>query len=255
MPRKNYDWTLPPEIESRLSAESYGPQRAIHEAGHLLIILHRPPSEDDDLNRERILFLLPPDGKLQCNGKPDGEAKLKRLITDYRTRWEELDRDYSLHLDASGLFELIEAVTPLKRSSANLANTLQSAREASQDNRFLIGMRDASQDIARAFEILLSDLQTALDFRVAKNAEEQSAKTEEMAAAQHRLNLLAAFTFPVMAVATLLGMNLKHGFEKQHPSIFWSVLGAGILIGFFVRSWILKKPKAKKPQKLTKPQD
>lgn len=246
MPRKNYDWSLPPEIESRLGSESYGPQRAIHEADHLLIVLHRPPCSDDDFNRERVLFLLTPDGKLQCNGKSDGEAKMKRLLADYRKLWEDLDRKYSLGLGAANLFELIESVTPLKRSSANMARALQSARESSQDNRFLIGMRDKSHDIARAFEILLSDLKTALDFRVAKNAEEQSTKTDEMAAAQHRLNLLAAFTFPVMAVATLLGMNLKHGFEKQHPAIFWSVLAAGALIGFFVRSWILKKPKRKK---------
>ena len=123
MPRKNYHWTLPPEIESRLGDDSYGSQRVIKEAGHLLIVLHRPPSEDDDLNRERVLFLLPPDGKLQCNGKPDGERKLKRLLADYRDQWETLDRKYSLHLDAAGLFELIEAVTPLKRSSANLATS------------------------------------------------------------------------------------------------------------------------------------
>ena len=174
MPRKTYDWTLPPEIESRLSDDSYGPQRVIHEANHLLIVLHRPPSGDDDLNREHILFLLPPDGKLLCNGKSDGEAKLRRLVAEYRSLWEELDRKYSLSLDASGLFELIEAVTPLKRTSANMAIALQSAREAAKDFRFLIGMRDASQDLARAFEILLSDLQTALDFRVAKNAEQQS---------------------------------------------------------------------------------
>ena len=249
MPRKNYKWNLPPEIESRLSADSYGPQRVIHEANHLLIVLHRPPSGDDDLNRERVVFLLSPDGKLRCNGKDNGEAQLKSLVSDYRNRWEELERKYSLNLNASGLFELIEAVTPLKRSSANLAATLQAARNAVRDYRLFIGMRDASQDIARAFEILLSDLQTAIDFRVAKNAEEQSAKTEEMAAAQHRLNLLAAFTFPVMAVATLLGMNLRHGFEKQHPAIFWSVLTIGILIGFFVRSWILKRPKRLKGNK------
>lgn len=253
MPRKKYDWSLPPEIESRLSDDSYGPQRIIQEADHMLIVLHRPPSGDDDLNRERILFLQTPDGQLRCNGKADGEARLKLHLRDYRKLWEELDKKYSLGLDATELFKLIEAVTPLKRTSANMAITLQKAREASKDNRFLISMRDASQDIARAFEILLSDLQSAVDFRAAKNAEEQSARTEEMAAAQHRLNLLAAFTFPVMAVATLLGMNLKHGFEKQHPAIFWGVLGAGILIGFFVRTWILRKPKRGKSKRLTKP--
>ena len=40
---------------------------------------------------------------------------------------------------------------------------------------------------------------------IAKSAEIQAAKAEEMATAQHKLNVLAAITFPVMAVATLFG--------------------------------------------------
>ncbi|MDQ8185384.1 hypothetical protein [Pelagicoccus sp. SDUM812002] len=243
MPRKPYDWQLPPEIESRLSEDSYGPQRAISEAEHLLLVLHRPPNEDD-LRREHILFLLTPDEKLLCNGSPDGIPKLDQLISDYRTRWEELENRYKLDSGASELFDLIEAVTPLKRSSANMANAIQKARELSKDYRYFIGVRDAAMDVSRAFEILLADLRAALDFRIAQKAEQQYVRSEEIAAAQHKLNVLAAFTFPVMAFATLLGMNLQHGFEKQSPFIFWGVLTGGVLIGVFVRSWILRKPRS-----------
>lgn len=242
MPRKRYDWQLPPEIESRLSDESYGPQRAIQEADHLLLVLHRPPNEDD-LRREHILFLLTPEQKLFCDGKQEGIPKLDQLLADYRARWEELENRYKLDSGPDELFDLIEAVTPLKRSSANMANAMQKARELSKDYRYFIGIRDAAMDIARAFEILLADLRAALDFRIAKKAEQQYIRSEEIAAAQHKLNVLAAFTFPVMAFATLLGMNLRHGFEKQSPYIFWGVLLCGVLIGVFVKSWILRKPK------------
>ncbi|MDQ8180623.1 hypothetical protein [Pelagicoccus sp. SDUM812005] len=242
MPRKAYDWHLPPEIESRLSEDSYGPQRAILEADHLLLVLHRPPNEDD-LRREHILFLLTPDEQLLCNGKPDGVAQLNQLIADYRARWEELENRYKLDSGAAELFDLIEAVTPLKRSSANMASAMQRARELTKDYRYFIGVRDSAMDVSRAFEILLADLRAALDFRIAQKAEQQYVRSEEIAAAQHKLNVLAAFTFPVMAFATLLGMNLRHGFEKQSPFIFWGVLTTGVLIGVFVKSWILKKPK------------
>ncbi len=252
MPRKRYDWTLPPEIESRLSEDSYGPQRAIYEADHLLLILHKLPTEDD-LRREPILFLLTPDNKLLCNGRPNGTTRLNRLIEDYRSRWETLENRYKLDSDAADLFDLTEATTPLKRSSANMANAIQQARELSKDYRYFIGVRDAAMDVSRAFEILLSDLRSALDFRIAKKAEEQYARSEEIAAAQHKLNVLAGFTFPVMAFATLLGMNLSHGFEKQSPLIFWGILGIGVLIGIFVRSWILKKPKPTKSKTRSHP--
>lgn len=242
MPRKRYDWQLPPEIESRLSDDSYGPQRAIQEADHLLLVLHRPPNEED-LHREHILFLLTPEQKLFCNGQQEGIPQLDRLIADYRARWEELENRYKLDSGPDELFDLIEAVTPLKRSSANMANAMQRARELSKDYRYFIGIRDAAMDVSRAFEILLADLRAALDFRIAQKAEQQYIRSEEIAAAQHKLNVLAAFTFPVMAFATLLGMNLRHGFEKQSPFIFWGVLLAGVLIGVFVRSWILRKPK------------
>lgn len=254
MPRIRYDWKLPSEIEARLSDESFGPQRAICEADHLLLVLHKPPTEDD-LQREHIVFLLTPDEQLLCNGQPDGISKLNKLIADYRSRWEELENRYKLDSGAAELFDLTEAVTPLKRSSSNMANAIQRARELSKDYRYFIGVRDAAMDISRAFEILLADLRAALDFRIAKKAEEQYARSEEIAAAQHKLNVLAAFTFPVMAFATLLGMNLRHGFEKQSPFIFWGILLIGVLIGIFVRSWILKKPQPNKAKPPTRPVD
>ncbi len=71
--------------------------------------------------------------------------------------------------------------------------------------------------------IILADAKLALDYRIAQSAEVQMAKATEMTAAQHKLNILAAATFPLMAVATFFGMNLVHGFESA-PGLFWVVL-------------------------------
>ena len=55
MIREHFDWKLPPEIEARLSDITYGRQRAIYEADHLLLVLHSPPAEDGR-QRDSIVF-------------------------------------------------------------------------------------------------------------------------------------------------------------------------------------------------------
>lgn len=54
MKRGNCKWNLPSEITARLGSESWGAQRAIFEAGHLLLVLHAPPKADGN---EHEIFL------------------------------------------------------------------------------------------------------------------------------------------------------------------------------------------------------
>lgn len=184
MKRKNLNWKLPDAIEARLGEGTYGRQRAIFEAGHLLLILHAPPTPGN-IERETLVFLRKPDGAILCNGFEGGELKLRKLIKDYRSCWEECDKEYDDADSAEALFRLLEKVAPLNRSSTNLANALQSAREYVKQDRFLIGMRDESYEVSRAFDLLLADAKLKLDYRMAKNAESQAVRTQEMARAQH----------------------------------------------------------------------
>jgi len=239
MKRKPLNWTLPPEIEARLGESTYGRQRVIAEANHLLIILHNPPVTDT-LDRVPALFLRKPDGTLLANGLDGGALKLRKLLSDYRTRWEECDKAYDTAETAEQLLRLLEALAPLNRSSTNLARALQAARDAAKNDKFLISMRDESEEISRAFDLLTSDAKLKLDYRIAKNSEAQAAQAQAMISAQHRLNVLAAITFPIMAVATVLGMNLRHGFENQSPIFFLLVLVMGVMIGLFVKRWVAR---------------
>jgi len=239
MKRKPLNWTLPPEIEARLGESTYGRQRVISEADHMLIILHQPPVTDT-LDRVPALFLRKPDGTLLANGLDGGALKLRKLLGDYRTRWEECDKAYDSAETAEQLLRLLEALAPLNRSSTNLARALQAARDAAKTDKFLISMRDESEEISRAFDLLTTDAKLKLDYRIAKNSEAQAAQAQAMISAQHRLNVLAAITFPIMAVATVLGMNLTHGFENQSPVIFLLVLVMGVMIGLFVKRWVAR---------------
>jgi len=238
MKRKSFAWTLPNAIERRLGDSSYGRQRAIFEAGHLLLILHAPPGPDDSTRDFRV-FLRTPDGKYQYNGVVEGEQHLRRLLADYRARCDKLEEAYQDAHTPEELFEIIESVSPVKRSAGNLRDALQEARDYVPDDPLLIAMRDEGYEVARNLEILLGDVRGALDFRIARNTEMQVARATDMATSQHKLNILAAITFPSMAIATVLGMNLRHGFENASPFVFYLVFAAGLGVGLVVRSWVL----------------
>jgi hypothetical protein len=240
MKRKRYDWKLPREIEKRLGETTYGRQRAIFEADHLFIVLHAPPA-DDAPERECVLFLRTPEGKYLCNGKEGGEGRLRRLLSSYDGLFEKYDGLYDKAASSADLFNVINAIAPINRATTNLHNALQSARSFVEGDSFLIAMRDEAYEVSRNFELLLGDAKLALDYRIARNAEAQAAKAEEMTSAQHKLNVLAAVTFPLMAIATLMGMNLTHGLENRPPSLFWAVVIAAGVVGLAVMGWVIRK--------------
>ena len=83
----------------------------------------------------------------------------------------------------------------------------------------------------------------ALDFAMAQRAEEQARSGERMAAAAHRLNLLAAFFFPIAALTALFGVNLRHGMETTSaPLPFLAVLGAGLILGGLLTLFVTQPP-------------
>lgn len=246
MKRTDFSWNLPPELEARLSYDSWGPQRTITEADHLLIVLHQPPTPNQR-DREHIIFLRTPDGTLLCNGQPNGAEMLAKLMEDYRAVYQSCEEQYEETNDAKSILTLMERLNPLNRASTNLLATMESAREVHKRDRTLIGARDEANEISRAFDLLVIDAKNALDYQAAKSAEDQAAQATEMADAQHKLNILAAFTFPVMALATLFGMNLPSGLEEAPPTLFWASLGCGAVIGFLIKAWVLGR-KVKLPK-------
>jgi Mg2+ and Co2+ transporter CorA len=240
--REHFEWTLPQEIANRLSDVTYGHQRAIYEAKHLLIILHAPPAPNET-ERTNVVFLRTPDGKYFCNGRQSGEVELVQLLESYQTLLDQYNDDYD-HVESSkDLYKILAAISPLNRASTNLHNALQAAREYEKKDKFLIEMRDRAHDLSRNFELLLADAKLALDFRIAQNSDMHAQQIEKMAAAQHKLNVLAAITFPLIAVATLFGMNLMSGLEDQSPLLFWGVFAICLLVGVTSLSWVIKNNK------------
>jgi hypothetical protein len=238
MRRKAFSWTLPAEIEARLGESTYGRQRAIAEADHLLLVLHTPP-EPDTHERSTEVFLWKPDGAVWWNGAANGEPKLRKLLAWYRERLEHYDAAYERAASASDLFDILDDLASLSRASVNLSAAIQAGREARRGDKLLIAMRDEAYEISREFELLFHDAKLALDYRMARSAEQQMAKAQELATAQHKLNVLAAVTFPLMAVSTIFGMNLVHGLEDQPAGLFWFILACGGVIGGVAVTWMI----------------
>ena len=240
MKRLNYQWELPQTIIDRLGPNTYGSQRNIFEEDHLLIILHGVPL-DHQSEREHKVFLVKPDYEVWCNGVSNGQFELNQLLGNYQKEFEVLEDAVDLAKGAKEYFELLETLVPIHRAVKNLAKTLKEARRLVEQNSFILEMRDWAEELYRSYEMLLADSKLALEFRIAQKTEEQVEKANHALNAQNKLNTLAAFTFPIMSVATVFGMNLQHGLETQPNRIFWGVLCGGIGVGFLVRRWLFKK--------------
>lgn len=237
MPRSQYRWTLPADITARLGSESWGAQRAIVEAGELLLILHAPPQPDSN-EREHEVYFRQLDGKWLHKGLEHGERALRNFLDEYRTLLDDLETRFEKAANIDTLFAVIDRLIPLARSSANMKAALQSAREAIDNDGFLIDMRDRGVEIARGFELLLADARQALDFRIARSGEEQTRAAEAGNRAQHKLNILAALTFPLMSVSAIFGMNLRSGLEDLPVIAFWLVFVGGLWLGMVVKGWV-----------------
>lgn len=236
-------WSLPEAIRLRLGQSTFGRQRAIVEEGHLLLILHKPPGPNERV-REGLMYWRSPSGDWQFSRGGPGPGALKRHVQSYAEIEAKLAGDYERALDTLALFDLVEALTPLVRAARNMHQALQAARDAIQNDAFLIEMRDLAYDVERNFDLLLEDTRNEIQQRTARKAEEQAELSAAALQASHRLNILAALFFPLTAIASLFGMNLAHGLNMSSPLVFWLVFVLSGALGFGMKSWVLGKPKS-----------
>ena len=241
MTRPDYNWKLPPEITRRLGHDTYGAQRAIHEAGHLLVILHEPPTSESHVRAHRI-FLRTPEAKWLCHGNDQGEHMMTDLLDRYESMLSRAETRYGGAETADDLFPLLDTLLPLARAATNLRDALQQARDQVKEDTRLITWRDRAVDLSRGLELLLANARIALEYRLARQVEEQTKAALLTTRAQYKLNTIAALTAPLVAVATVFGMNLHHGMETWPTWAFWGVFAVGLVIGLWVKGWVNAMP-------------
>ncbi|MCC7073314.1 MAG: hypothetical protein IT383_18525 [Deltaproteobacteria bacterium] len=231
-------WQVPQRFRQRVGT-SAGRQRAMIDAGHLLLILHDVPKVGDDERAPR-LFWRAPDGAFKAKeSRGDGLPSLKRHVEAFKAAVQELDEKVDRAKQAEEIYQVLRAAAPIARTTRNLHKALQEAREG-VDDKDIISLRDAAGEIERSAELVVSDAKNALDYLEAKAAEEQASFAKKTADAQHRLNLLAALFFPITAIGSVLGIELTKGLESQGAWLFWSIVVAALIVGVVVRGSISK---------------
>ena len=226
-------WDVPGIFHRRLGQEA-GRQRSMFHEGHLLLILHDVP-EPGVPERTAILFWRNPEGLWRTTDSGGGKPALKELLDRYADRIDKLEAALAEAEIAKELFEILRAVNPLRRAARNLMAAMQTAREQ-VDHVEIITFRDQAYNLSRASELLGEDTKNAMEYDLARVAEEQTRVANDLAKSGHRLNLLAALFLPLTAIASVFGMNLPSGLENVGPWAFWVALALGTAIGLVVRS-------------------
>jgi hypothetical protein len=238
-------WKVPEVFRARLG-EIAGRQRAMTAEGHLLLVLHAPPQPGQD-EREPRLFWRDSQGQWKSNAQGAGVQALKTHVAEFAEREDQLDGQLEEGTGAHDYHAILQAVAPLHRTARNLHSTLQQAREMLPDDRELINLRDRAGEVERALELLHNDAKNALDFTVARESEEQTKRTYDMAVSSHRLNVLVAMFFPIATVSAIFGMNLPHGVETFHsPLAFWGVIAGSFIAGMLLTAMIVQRPEPPK---------
>lgn len=231
-------WDLPEEIKERFGMRGAGRQRAMFADGHLLLVLHEVP-EPGEQKRNAVFFLRKPNGEWKSSGRGQGLEQLRKHVRSYSQAQELLIQEYEDADDAEEYFRVLEEVAPLHHAATNLHATLQSAREAVPQDRDIIDLRDWAYDLERTLDLLFTDTKNALDYHVARKAEEQALLSMQSIRLANRLNTLAAIFFPLTALASVFGMNLHSGMEGT-PFLMWAVFVVGIGLGYLTREWVLR---------------
>ncbi|UZQ55536.1 hypothetical protein OOK60_05535 [Trichothermofontia sichuanensis B231] len=232
-------WKLPASITNRFGPNTAGKQRAMTADDHLLLVLHRVP-QPGARDRQPVFFWRKPNGSWEHSSGGIGIDTLIKHLQEYNTAVDQFEQDYAKATDVEDYFRLLEVIFPVRLAAQNLHATLQAAREAVPHDRDLISLRDWAYDIERTLNLIYENTKNAMDFSIAKQAEEQNKIGMKSVEASHRLNILAAIFYPLTAISCVFGMNLANGLETSHYSLFWFVLIFTLLLGVFVRRWVTR---------------
>ena len=200
------DWDVPASFRQRLGME-IGRQRLMVADQQLLLVLHAPPEANDNTRKGR-LFWRDVLGEWSSSEGSEGVQTIQSHLENYEAVIDELDQLEDAATTADRYFKILERLLPLERSSIHLHEVLQEARKECPECREIIDFRDRAYVIKRTVELLLAATKNSMQLIVVKRSEEHAKASYKMAVAAHRLNVLAAFFFPIITVTAILGLDM-----------------------------------------------
>lgn len=201
------DWDFPKQFRGRLGT-SVGHQRALLADGHLLLVMHAPPTPDDTERGGRY-FWRDIDGVWKSNDHGDGIQAITLHLAEYADRIAAIDQQEEQATTADDYFQVLDRLAPVYRAARHAHEVLQEARRLCPDDPGIVDVRNRAYAIERTAELLFNGAKNSLEFTVAKGAEQQAQASQRMAEGAHRLNILAAFFFPIVTLTAVFGVDLE----------------------------------------------
>jgi Mg2+ and Co2+ transporter CorA len=223
---------VPPSLAHHVG-RSVGRQRVITDDGAVLIVLHRPPI-DDYWKREGVFLLKKPNTAWLTKG----ERSARILLDSYRTVACGFDEEFEDASTPSALFALLDRLVPIRRSARNVHAVLAEAGKHLREDTELAEWINFAYETERGLDLLYDDIRHTIDSHLARIEEEHMELAKQSVIATNRLNLLVALFLPLATIASVLGMNLSHGINKDDPRYFMAVVVFGILLGIGVLCYI-----------------
>ena len=235
-------WKVPAEFRDRLGKQ-VGRQRTMLSEGHLLIILHAPPDPEDTYRKGRF-FWREPDSTWHASEFKGGPDALNVHLAEYEQLLEDFDEKVDEATSSLEYLEVLNHLGPVYRALCHSTQALQMAREAIPKDKLLIDYRDNAYRLERTAELLIADAKNALEYIIAKQAEEQAKVSARIELSSHRLNLLIAYFFPIATLSTIFGSNFRHGYEQYLiPYPFWIMVATGLGLGFVIHLFLKRGPR------------
>jgi Mg2+ and Co2+ transporter CorA len=218
---------IEPELLEQLSARP-GHQRCIEGDGELLLVAHDVPRPGVP-EREALFFWKRRDLRWIGPSGKAGLGELDALLDRYERAIDGHEEVIDEADTAAEIFGILRHSGPLARTSRNLVAALEQVLAIDADDRAIRGLRDRAREIERAADLLHADARVTLQFWQAERAEEQALAAARLNRIAFRLNLLAGFFLPMVALGGLFGMNVDlPSFTKP---AFWVILSVGLMTG------------------------
>jgi hypothetical protein len=208
-----------------------GCQRCIlGQHGEMLLVVHEVP--EPGVPERKALFFWYDSSKEWHGSATDGLVDLQNLLERYAQAIDVHEAVVDDADTAKEIFTILRHAGPLARSTRNLFLCLQEAAALFPKDKELRSLRDRAHENERAAELLYADARVALEFFRAERAEEQARSSERLAKLGFRLNLMAGFFLPLVALGGLMGMNVKLPYFVQ--SAFWWIFFGGLIFGAMI---------------------
>lgn len=214
------------ELREQLSGRP-GHQRCVAGGDELLLILHEVPQPKIP-EREAIFFWKRSDGMwMQASGT--GLSELSGLLDRYAKAIDTHEDVIDVADTAAEIFSILRHSGPLARSSRNMVQALELTQAMHSGDREIRNFFDRAREIERAADLLNIDARVALEFWLAEQSERHAKSGARLNKIAFRLNLLAGFFLPLVALGGLFGMNVD--LPPLIKPLFWVILFGGLLVG------------------------